>query len=768
MAEASHATIRRAISVRGVVQGVGFRPFVYGLATRHALGGTVRNDAGRVLIEVEGTKDAVEAFLRRLEAEPPPHARIDEVSTSVRRPCGESAFRIEASQSSAGVEVVIAPDVATCDACLREMRDPTDRRYGYPFVNCAHCGPRYTIVTGAPYDRMRTTMSGFSMCDACRAEFDDPSDRRFHAQPIACPACGPRVRAVEAAGAEVSAEPIAFAADAIRAGRIVALKGLGGFHLACDARSGAAVRALRERKHRDAKPFAVMVRDVAAASALCEVSAAERDVLESAARPIVLLRARAASVVSTDVAPGQSRLGVMLPYAPIHHLLVGAFPDAPIVMTSGNRSDEPIAFQDVEARDRLATIADVFLVHDRPIETRCDDSVALVTTESPAATTFVRRSRGLAPVPLALPFDIATPTLAMGGHLKSAFALGAGPRAYLSHHLGDLDDVEALRSYREALDRHPRLFGVEPRRIVHDLHPDYASSREAKERGTLQGLPTLAVQHHHAHMASCMAEHGLQGPVLGVCFDGAGLGTDGALWGGEFLVGGYRSYLRAAHFEYLPLAGGERAMREPWRAAVALLHAAGMDVTDTALAARLPHGALRSILAILERPSLCVSTSSVGRLFDAVASLVGTCDVSSFEGQAAMGVEGLAADVDAEDAYPVTFRDGTPRIVETRGLAEGIVRDLGAGTSPARIASRFHATLVEAVVRVCGRIRDEHGVDAVVLSGGVFVNARLSTGVTRRLTGAGFRVHRHHRVPPNDGGLCLGQLAVAAASEEGV
>ncbi len=527
--------VRRAVSVSGVVQGVGFRPFVHQLASRHALVGFVRNRAGDVFIEVEGDAQAVDAFVHALGAHPPPLARVETVHTTDQTARGDVRFRIEVSDEGAS-QVVVAPDAATCDACLREMRDPSARRYRYPFVNCAHCGPRLTIVTGAPYDRERTTMDSFSMCGACRAEYDDPDDRRFHAQPIACPACGPRLRALDAGGVPVEDDPVDLAVRALRDGKIVALKGVGGYHLACSALDERAVRELRRRKARDAKPFAIMVADVDAAAALCELSPLDRDVLASPARPIVLLRRREdpqASLVVDAVAPGVADLGVMLPYTPLHHLLLDPMGGAPLVMTSGNRSDEPIAYEDEAALASLAGIADLFLVHDRPIHHRCDDSVVRVIPSPAPHVTPVRRSRGYAPAPLALPLSLAEPTLAAGGHLKSTFALGAGRRLVVSHHLGDLDDAEALRAYRATIDRYAALFRVQPSRIVHDAHPDYGSTREAQERAAASGARLFAVQHHHAHMASCMAENRLMGPVIGVCFDGAGHGDDGAIWGGE-------------------------------------------------------------------------------------------------------------------------------------------------------------------------------------------------------------------------------------------
>jgi hydrogenase maturation protein HypF len=762
MREGSRDLVRRSVAVSGVVQGVGFRPFVHRLAARHALAGFVRNRAGDVFIEVEGDLGAVDAFVHELGANPPPLARVDEVRCATQAARGDVRFRIEVSDDGPA-PVVVTPDAATCDACLRELRDPTARRYRYPFVNCAHCGPRLTIIAGAPYDRERTTMAPFAMCAACRAEYDDPNDRRFHAQPIACPACGPRLRAVDARGTNLEGSPVAVAVRALRDGRIVAIKGLGGYHLACSACDAAAVRELRRRKQRDEKPLAIMVSTLEAAQALCEVGDLERDALTSPARPIVLLQRRPGARVAEEVAPQRTELGVMLPCAPIQHVILDELGDLPLVMTSGNRSDEPIAFEDDDALARLSTIADVFLVHDRRIRTRCDDSVMRVIPGPTPTVTPIRRSRGFAPSPLTLPLALACPTLAMGGHMKAAFAFGAGKRVVVSHHLGDLDEAEALRAYRLAIDHYQQLFCLTPARLVHDAHPDFASTREALARAG-GGASLLAVQHHHAHMASCMAENRLAGPVIGVCFDGAGLGNDGAVWGGEFLVGGYAGVRRAGHLDYVLMPGGERAMREPWRMALSHASAAGADPWRCAASDRMPRRAVESVLQLLERGVACQRTSSVGRLFDAVASLTGACDVNRFEGQAAMALEALAGTKRDDGAYPLDIADGPGGLkLDARPLVRAVLADLERAEAVDVIARRFHDGLASAVAATCSRIRMHTGIDRVVLSGGVFVNARLSAQTARRLEEAAFHVHRHRVVPPNDGGLSLGQLAVSAA-----
>jgi hydrogenase maturation protein HypF len=645
------------------------------------------------------------------------------------------------------------------------------RRYRHAFASCTNCGPRLTLVCDAPYDRERTTMARFAMCSACRAEYEDPRDRRFHAQPIACPECGPRLVLLDAAGARVeSPDAIASLARAILGGGIVAIKGLGGFHLVCDARSDRAIGELRRRKMRDEKPLAVMVADLAAAEAECELGPGARELLTSAPRPIVLLGRQgrgATGKVAAGVAPGSPRLGVMLPYTPLHHLLLGDLDGAPVVMTSGNRSDEPIAFEDDDAVERLSGIADLILLHDRPIRVRCDDSVAQVVGGVPS---LVRRSRGYAPEPVRLPLGLARATLAVGGELKTTFALGQETRATVSHHVGDLHHLEAQRAFADAVAHYEKLFGVAPRRIVHDLHPDYASTQYAQERAAREGLELLGAQHHHAHVAGCMAERGLRGRALGVAFDGAGYGTDGAIWGGEvFSVEGGR-FVREAHLAYVPQPGGDRAAREPWRMAVSHLVSAGCDPAQAGLAARIGREPIRAVVRMTERRLNAPLTSSVGRLFDAFASLVGICDRATFEGQAASALEALASEARVDPYAFDLHREGAGIAVDVRPLIRGAVNDLGRGVRAARVASRFHASLADIVAAVCERVRARTGVRDVVLSGGCFVNARLSADAAARLAEKGFRVFTHRQVPPNDGGISLGQLALCAAldaAEEG-
>ena len=753
-------TERRAIDIRGVVQGVGFRPFVYRLATRLHLRGHVSNDGGRVSVEVEGGRDALDRFERELRAAPPPLARVESMVTRLVEPLGDAGFHIVRSGEDTSAAVYIAPDAATCDACLAELRDPDNRRYQYPFINCTACGPRLTIVTGSPYDRERTTMAAFEMCDRCRAEYENPVDRRFHAEPIACPRCGPGLQVVDAAGTATGGDPIENAAAALCAGQVVAIKGLGGFHLACDAANPSAVTALRARKHRDDKPFAVMVADLASAASLCEVSRGEADLLRSSARPIVLLRKRPVEGLADAVAPASPRLGIMLPYTAVHELLMAAVGGRPLVMTSGNRADEPIAIANDAAVARLRGIADLFLIHDRDIRVRCEDSVVRQVGTLPV---IVRRSRGYAPAPVALPFECAEPILAVGGQFKNTFGLGRGWEAVLSHHAGDLDELLAYEAFERDVALYERTFDVRPTIVAHDLHPDYASTRYALSR---TGVRHIAVQHHHAHIASCLAEHGLDAPVIGVAWDGAGWGTDGCVWGGEFLVGDRTGVHRAAHLRYVAMPGGDRAAREPWRMALAHLRDAGIDEAD-ALAA-VPATTRRTVGQMVDRELNAPLTSSVGRLFDAVAALCGAAQTMTFEGQAAMWLESLAEQSRDAGRYPFALDEAqdpdAPMTVDTRALVRAIELDRLAGLAPAVIARRFHSTLAEIAREVVGVLGSRTGLRTVALSGGVFLNGILAVHVESLLAADGFAVYRHHIVSPGDGGLSLGQLAVAAAT----
>lgn len=756
---------RRTIEIHGIVQSVGFRPYVHRLATDLRLGGFVQNQAGSLLIEIEGRSDALDRFCSEVQERPPPLARIEKFSWSPRPIRGERRFEIRPSDGGAS-QIFISPDVAVCRDCLAELFDPSNRRYRYPFINCTNCGPRLTIVTGAPYDRASTTMASFAMCSQCRAEYTDPRNRRFHAEPIACPDCGPCLMLCKADGVPVKvADPLVAFVRELRDGKFGALKGLGGYHLVCDACNEDSVAELRRRKRRDEKPFAIMVVDLLEASRLCQIGALERELLLSPSAPIVLLKRREPpNEVAQAVAPGNPYLGVMLPYTPLHHLVLKAV-GAPLVMTSGNQSDEPIAFHDADAFQRLKGIADWFLTHNRPIQVRCEDSVTRVVSSAEAP---IRRSRGVCPQPIHLPCPCSAPILAVGAHAKGTFALGRGREAFLSHHLGNLDQIAAYRALSKDIALYENLFGIAPASIAHDLHPDYASTRYAESRN----LPRLPIQHHHAHLASCMVEHGLCDDVIGVIFDGAGLGTDGAIWGGEFLVGNYLQVRRMAHLRYVGMPGGERVVREPWRMAVAHLLDAGAD--SPVFNALASPTALRTLAKMLERGCNAPLTSSMGRLFDAVAAIAGVRAENSYEGQAAIELEWLAETSAAADSYPWelvetsspdTFGDGQRSpcwIVDPRPLIRALVADVGRGTPVRLLARRFHTSVVELILDVCGRIRDVTGLTEVVLSGGVFMNALLISEARDCLSAAGFSVYCHHRVPANDGGLSLGQLAIAA------
>ena len=741
------------------MQGVGFRPFAYALAVRLGLGGLVGNDGAGVFVEVEGEPAAVGAFCRGLEREAPPLAVIERVTVEEIPPRGERGFAIVPSRGGGERQTLISPDTATCADCLRELFDPADRRYRYPFVNCTNCGPRFTIVKDVPYDRPFTTMAGFAMCDACAREYHDPADRRFHAQPVCCPACGPRLRLVGRDGAPVEGDPIARTAALLRAGLVVAVKGLGGYHLAADAASTPAVAALRSRKHREDKPFALMVPDLAAARRLCHLDAAEERLLASPRRPIVLLARRDGAAVAEPVAPGNRSLGLLLPYTPLHHLLAAELA-APFVLTSGNVSDEPIAYRDEDAFQRLAPIADAFLTHDRPIHIRTDDSVSRVFRghELP-----LRRSRGHVPQPLPLPWRLPRPLLACGAELKSTFCLAKGSHAFVSHHIGDLENYETLRAFTEGVEHFRRLFDVTPELVAHDLHPEYLSTKYAHD---LTGVELLGVQHHHAHVAACLADNGEEGPVIGVAFDGLGYGADGTLWGGELLVADLAGFERAGFIEPVPLPGGAAAIREPWRMAAAHLDAAFDGAVPERLAVVRRNAARwRQVVEIARAGLASPPTSSAGRLFDAVAAILGVRDTINYEGQAAVELE-QRADPAERGAYRAAIAGTRPPLrIQGADLVRAVVEDLGRGVAPAVIAARFHNGLAEAVAGACALLREATGLSAVALSGGVFQNLLLLERLVALLELRGFRVLRHRRVPPNDGGISLGQAAVAGASD---
>ncbi|TDE38231.1 carbamoyltransferase HypF [Nonomuraea mesophila] len=759
------------VRVEGVVQGVGFRPFVHGLATRLGLAGRVGNDARGVFVELDGDRDRIAEFLTRLERDAPPLAAIERVTVTGRRRAaasGDGRFLIVASERSGTPRTLVSPDIATCADCLAELADPADRRYRYPFVNCVNCGPRLTITRALPYDRPLTTMAGFALCEACLAEYHDPADRRFHAQPVCCPACGPALELVDARGAPIARgdDALTGAAGVLREGGVLAVKGLGGYHLAVVASDERAAAELRRRKRRADKPFAVMVAGLAQARRLCEVDAAAQALLTGGERPIVLLPRRtgegAGQGVAGPVAPGRAHLGLMLAYTPLHHLLL-AEAGAPLVLTSANLAGEPIEYDDRAALDRLGGLADAFLTHDRPIHLRADDSVARVFR---GGGTLLRRSRGHAPAPFTLAWEAPRPVLGCGAALKSTFCLTRGRHAFVSPHVGDLGGHEALRAYTAGIEHFRALLGVRPEVVAHDLHPDYPSTRYAL------GLPDVdlvGVQHHHAHIASCLADNGEHGRVIGVAFDGLGHGDDGTLWGGEFLLADLVSYERAGHLAPVPMPGGETAVRQPWRMAAAYL--AGLaplddDAAGATAVARRAGARWESVTALARRGGPAAPlTSSAGRLFDAVAALTGVRDTITYEGQAAIELEQVA-DLAERGAYPagVARRDGV-LVVEGRDLVRAALEDLDGGAGPAVVSARFHNGVCDLVVRCCRTLREETGLSTVALSGGVFQNVLLAGRTVERLECDGFRVLTHAGVPAGDGGISLGQAAVAAARD---
>jgi hydrogenase maturation protein HypF len=757
-------TERRRVRVEGIVQGVGYRPFVYGLAQRAGVTGFVGNDAEGVFAEVEGDPAAVAAFVAALRDEAPPLAVVESVTAEVVPPRGDATFVIVESRAGGEHVALISPDMATCDDCLAEMADPSGRRHRYPFTNCTNCGPRFTITTSVPYDRPFTTMAGFEMCADCKAEYHDPADRRFHAQPICCPACGPTLTLVDAGGQVIPGDPLAGTARLLNEGAVVGVKGLGGYHLAARADHEEGVAALRARKHREDKPFAVMVPDLAVARRLCAVDEAGAALLTGPQRPIVLLPVHPDAPVAAPVAPGNRSLGLMLPYTPLHHLLLDEV-GAPVVLTSGNVSDEPIAYRDGDAFERLDHIADAFLTHDRPIHIRTDDSV---TRPFAGRELILRRARGHAPRPLRVPWAFPRPVLATGAELKSTFCLAKDHHAFVSHHIGDLENYETLRSFTEGIDHFRRLFDVEPEVVAHDLHPEYLSTKHAHD---LDGLELTGVQHHHAHIASCLADNGETGPAIGVAFDGLGYGTDGTIWGGEFLLCDLAAFERVGHLATVPMPGGTNAIREPWRMAAAYLDAA----FDGDLPAGLPlpgrHPDRWDAIVSMARSGVSAPlTSSAGRLFDAVAAIIGLRDRVNYEGQAAIELE-QRADLNETGLYrlPVAPVDGMWRL-DGPGLVRRVAEDHLAGVPAAIVAARFHNAVAAAVVETCLCIRDERGLGdlPVALSGGVFQNLLLLERVVTGLDARGVRALVHSRVPPNDGGISLGQAAVAGARDRNV
>ena len=758
--------VRRQIDVAGIVQGVGFRPYVYRLATGRHLRGTIRNTSAGVTIEIQGPAETVQDFVDHLPAEAPPLARITSVAVH-EVPCnevvgnGDGEFRIVHSREGEEVRTLISPDVAVCPDCLREMFDRNDRRYRYPFINCTNCGPRFTIIRDIPYDRPSTSMATFPMCPACLAEYENPLDRRFHAQPNACWKCGPRVELWDKSGRRIEGrDPIVEAAAGLNAGLVVAVKGLGGFHLAVDATNRGAVALLRQRKRRVEKPFAVMVSDLRAAEEICALDEAARAVLQSIQRPIVLLPKKMGSQIPDDVAPCNRYLGIVLPYTPLHHLLVAEGDFQALVMTSGNLSEEPIAIDNQEAISRLSGLADYFLVHNRDILLRCDDSVVRVAG---GITRQLRRSRGFVPVPVFLRNEQPS-VLAVGGELKNTICLTKGKHAFLSQHVGDLENVESYRFFHEAVQHLERILEIRPEIIAYDLHPDYFSTKWAQRQSAAK---MVGVQHHHAHIASCMAENQLEGLVIGFALDGTGYGTDGNVWGGEVLIAGYEDFERAAHFEYVAMPGGAAAIREPWRMAVSYLaHHFGPEFLklDIPFVRHLDRPRVDVLLRMMEQGVNSPLTSSCGRLFDAVAALAGIRQQVNYEAQAAIELEMAMASSDETGAYPLSLAPENDRwTIGTRPLFEGLLEDLRRNVSVAVISRRFHNGLVETFVELATLLRDKTALNRVCLSGGTFHNVYLSQRLEARLCEARFEVFTQKEVPAGDGGLSLGQAVVAAA-----
>lgn len=760
--------IAKHIRIRGIVQGVGFRPFVYRLALRLGVTGHVRNRSGDVEILVQAAQDCVDEFLRELRTSAPPTAEIDDVVVTEVDPYDQAEFVIRESTTGPRGSVQISPDLATCDDCLRELFDSSDRRFRYPFISCAQCGPRYTIVRAAPWDRERTSMAGFAMCPACRREFDDPADRRFHAQTNACEKCGPQVAFTNAAGTLVETDdPIRSAADRLRDGQIMAVKGLGGYHLAVDATSETAVAELRRRKFREQKPFAVMARTLDDVRSLCTLTKLEQQLLVSPRRPIVILPSSGQTRVADSVTCGLKNLGVMLPSTPLHHLLLADFEElsgrpALLVMTSGNRSDEPIACHDAEALQRLGEVADFFLTHNRPIEIRCDDTVTSCAGETELV---IRRSRGDIPLPMSTSFSFLEPVLACGAHLKNTVCLGADQTVMLSPHVGDLENFETFQAFEQSIETLKRSAQIDPQVVAYDLHPDYLSTKYALDR---EGVTTVGVQHHHAHIASVIAEHGLPGRVIGVAFDGTGYGTDGHIWGGEFLIADRGQFVRVAHLAEIPLPGGEQAVRQPWRTgAVYLQRAFGNDFMNLGLpfVQQIDSAKWHPLNRMIDQNLNCPLTSSAGRLFDAVAAIVLGRSVVSFEGQAAMELESIA-DVQVTNGYEFAIIPREPAVIDAVPVIRAIVHDLRAGVTLPRVSGRFHVGLAGVIVSQCKALREEHELNQVALSGGVFQNRLLTSITFSQLRHAGFDVFTNNRIPVNDGGISFGQAAVAAARLE--
>ena len=753
---------RREILATGIVQGVGFRPFVFRIARKHALAGTVRNTSEGVRIAVEGTDDQVAGFLKAFEEELPPLAHVTSMKITEAEPAGLNGFEILPSTDDTTHEALVPPDVSVCNNCLRELCDDNDRRYRYPFINCTDCGPRYTIIVDVPYDREQTSMMDFSMCGECAKEYADPADRRFHAEATCCGNCGPSLRLYDNRKNEIQTDdPIACAHERLHDGAVVAVKGIGGFHLAVDAMNHTAVEVLRDRKGRGFKPFALMADAVERVRTFCHVSNDEEKMLASAIRPIMVLRKREPNPITEGVAPDNNYFGVMLPYTPVHRMLLGDDFSA-LIMTSGNLADEPIVMDGDVAFARLGHVADYFLTHNRRILYRADDSLVKIIN---GKQQMWRRSRGYVPRPITMQQE-APPVLACGAMMKNAVALTRGRDVFLSQHTGDIDSEEGLKFFEETIEHLQRMLGIAPEIIAHDLHPDYLSTQYALASDIEK---KIGVQHHVAHVASCQCEHHITGrDVIGIALDGTGYGLDGNVWGGEVLVGRPPEYERAAHFEYVPMPGGEQAIKYPWRMAVSYLMATlGREYRALPLRFIAPHGdELYDVETLTERRINSPLTSSCGRLFDAVSAMLGLADTTTFEGEPAVRLEMAATPNDAGPyGYDLIHGKDTPTIISTKEIFRKITKDIANGTSSGNIAWRFHITLIDVLAKLAAELRDSKNINTAALGGGVFLNQIMLTGLTEKLTALGFEVYSPEQVPPGDGGICLGQIAVAAASE---
>ncbi len=783
---------RTQILVRGIVQGVGFRPYIFSLANKSALKGKVFNNASGVFIDVEGEKQAIEQFVNEIKLKPPPLSIIESVElNNLQIPAFYKDFRIVESVGDGAKFMPISADIATCEDCLKELFNPQDRRFRYPFINCTNCGPRFTIIENVPYDREQTTMRDFEMCEDCRNEYENPLDRRFHAEPICCPVCGPQIvlsprfsgqndSAESRLKAGLKTDAIKQAKQLLENGKILAVKGIGGFHLACDALNKEAVETLRKRKYREDKPFALMANSIAVVEKYCVVSEAEKDLLLSEKRPIVLLERKPDAKIPDSIAPNVKTLGFMLPYAPLHFLLLENL-DKPLVMTSGNMSDEPICYEDKDANERLKTIADYYLLHNRRIHLRTDDSIVRVRTACVSGRVFgksysiqsanyyppahaggsdiIRRSRGYTPAPVKTSFKFKKQILACGAELKNTFCLTRDNYAFLSHHIGDLENLETLRSFTTGIEHFKRLFNLEPEIIAYDLHPEYLSTKYALE----SDAEKIGVQHHHAHIASCLADNRAEGEVIGVAMDGTGFGLDGKLWGGEFFVADFRTAERVAHLEYIPLAGGAKAIREPWRVAAVYLEKTfgdGFLDLDLPFVKNLNRNEWKTLKSMIAARTNSPETSSMGRLFDAVSSLLGLRNSVNYEGQAAIELEAIAG---KSAAKSYEFEIDKSRIIKSEKVVRKAVEDLLNGVSVPVVSAKFHLAVVELIAKIARQIRTERNLNRVALSGGVFQNMFLLERVCYLLEKEGFEVLTHRRVPANDGGISLGQAAIANA-----